>query len=66
VLPTAAIHGDGEQRFVYVQTDRGPIKRGVTIGSREASFTEIKKGLSLGDRVVLNDNYPDSAKGPTP
>jgi multidrug efflux pump subunit AcrA (membrane-fusion protein) len=65
VLPTTAIHGEGEQRFVYVQTDRGPTKRGVVIGSREASLTEIKKGLSPEDRVVLGEISPDSAKGPT-
>jgi RND family efflux transporter MFP subunit len=66
VLPTAAIYGEGDQRYVYVQTDRGPTKRGVVIGSREASFTEIRKGLSPTDRVVLREAFSTNAKGPTP
>jgi RND family efflux transporter MFP subunit len=66
VLPTAAVYGDGDQRYVYVQTDRGPTKRVVVSGSREASFTEIKKGLSPADRVVLRETPADSAKGSTP
>jgi hypothetical protein len=66
VLPTAAIHGNGEQRFVYVESDRGPVKRGVTIGSREGAFTEIKKGLSPEDRIVLGEIASEQEKGATP
>jgi hypothetical protein len=51
---------------VYIETDRGPIKRNVTIGVREASFTEIKKGLSAEDRIVLGELSLDKEKGPTP
>jgi RND family efflux transporter MFP subunit len=65
-LPGAAIHGAGEERFVYVQTDRGAVKRSVTIGSREGAFTEIKKGLSSEDRIVLGEISRDEEKGPTP
>jgi RND family efflux transporter MFP subunit len=66
VLPGAAIHGTGEERFVYVETDRGAVKRSVTIGSREGAFTEIKKGLSSEDRIVLGEISRDEEKGPTP
>jgi RND family efflux transporter MFP subunit len=66
VLPTAAIHADDEKKFVYIEADRGPIQRNVTVGAREASFTEIKEGLSPEDRIVLGDISLDKEKGPTP
>ena len=66
VVPTAAIHGDAEQRFVYLRTDQGFRKAAVTLGFRETAFTEIKKGLSPGDRLVLGEISPESVKGMTP
>jgi RND family efflux transporter MFP subunit len=66
VVPTAAIHGDAQQRFVYLRTDQGFRKAAVTLGSRESAFTEIKKGLSPGDRLVLGEISPESVKGMTP
>jgi RND family efflux transporter MFP subunit len=63
VLPSAAIHADGEEKFVYIEDASGPIKRNVTTGAREASFTEIKKGLSSDDRVVLGKISSDPVKG---
>jgi RND family efflux transporter MFP subunit len=64
LLPTAAIRAEGSEKFVYLQSDGGLLKRSVTIGSREASSTEIKKGLSPEDRVVLGETVPDTEKGP--
>jgi ABC-type transporter Mla maintaining outer membrane lipid asymmetry ATPase subunit MlaF len=55
-----------KKKYVYVEAERGPIKRNVTTGAREASLKEIKKGLSPEDRIVLGEISLDKEKGPTP
>lgn len=57
VIPNAAVHRDDDERFVYVKQDGKLEKRTVTVGIRDVGFTEIKKGLSPGDRV-LSGNPP--------
>jgi macrolide-specific efflux system membrane fusion protein len=52
VVPNAAVQRDGEERFVYVDTNGTFERRVVTVGVRDAGFTEIRKGLSVGDRVL--------------
>lgn len=54
VLPNSAIQRDGEQRYVFLLQDGKQEKRAVTIGAPDAGFTEIKKGLSASDRVIIN------------
>jgi macrolide-specific efflux system membrane fusion protein len=53
VLPDAAIHGEGEGKFVYVLENAQPRRRAVTLGAREAAFTEIKRGLSGQEQVFV-------------
>lgn len=52
VVPNAAVQRDGEERFVSVDKNGTFERRAVTVGVREAGFTEIRKGLSAGDRVL--------------
>jgi macrolide-specific efflux system membrane fusion protein len=66
VVPAAAIHDDGAEKFVYVQANGAPARRGVVLGAREGSFVEIKKGLSPDDRVVLGEIPAPNAKGSKP
>lgn len=54
VVPNSAIQRDGEERFVYLVRNGKQEKRIVTIGAREAGFTEVKKGLSASDKVIVN------------
>ena len=54
VLPNAAIQRDGDERFVFVVKDGKQEKRAVTIGTRDAGFTEIKKGVNEKEHVVIN------------
>jgi RND family efflux transporter MFP subunit len=54
VVPNSAVQRDGEERYVLLVRDGKQEKRSVTIGTRDAGFTEIKKGLTIGDRVVVN------------
>lgn len=52
VVPNAAVQRDGEERFVYVDKNGTFERRAVAVGVRETGFTEIRKGLSAGDRVL--------------
>ena len=56
VLPSAAVHRDGDQVFVYRPGKGGPEKRTVMVGSTERGMVEIKKGISPDDEVILTDN----------
>ena len=61
VLPNSAIQREGDDRFVYIAGDGRPEKRAVTVGLRDAGFTEIKKGVSPDDRII-SGNLPEGGK----
>jgi RND family efflux transporter MFP subunit len=63
VVPNSAVQRDGEERYVLLVRDGKQDKRTVTIGARDAGFTEIKKGLTVGDRVVVNRVATPEKKG---
>jgi HlyD family secretion protein len=54
VVPAVAVHGDGNDRFVYVLKDGAPAKRDVTLGARDSEMTEITRGLAMSDRVLTS------------
>jgi RND family efflux transporter MFP subunit len=66
VVPNGAIQRDSEERFVYLVRDGKQEKRIVTIGTRDAGFTEIRKGLSASDQVVINRGADSEKKGEKP
>lgn len=53
VLPSKAVQRDGFDRFVFIDEDGELVKRSVTVGTREAGFTEIRQGLGPDDRVAI-------------
>ncbi|HEX7253361.1 MAG TPA: efflux RND transporter periplasmic adaptor subunit, partial [Thermoanaerobaculia bacterium] len=53
VVPNAAVHESGDEKFVYVLENGQTRKRLVRTGSRTASETEIQRGLTEQDRLVL-------------
>jgi RND family efflux transporter MFP subunit len=53
LLPTDAVHHDGEQSFVYVQGTNGAERKPVVAGNKDGANFEIKKGLSPDDLVLL-------------
>jgi macrolide-specific efflux system membrane fusion protein len=53
VLPNEAVQRDGFERFVFVDRDGELVRRSVTVGTREAGFTEIRQGIGPGDRVAI-------------
>lgn len=66
VVPNSAIQRDGEERFVFLIRDGKQEKRAVTIGTRDTGFTEIKKGLSVNDMVIVNRAANSQRKGDIP
>jgi RND family efflux transporter MFP subunit len=52
VVPSAGVQRDGDERFVYVDHGGAFERRVVTVGVREAGFTEIRTGLGPAERVV--------------
>jgi multidrug efflux pump subunit AcrA (membrane-fusion protein) len=62
LLPDAAIHRDGGGAFVYMAgSDRSP-RRAVVLGSKESGMTEIRKGLSPTDAVLIVASPQDAAR----
>ena len=59
-LPNEAIHAEGEQRFIYVMRNGTPEKRQITTGPRAGAWTEIRKGPSLDEQILLAE--PSGAK----
>jgi RND family efflux transporter MFP subunit len=66
VVPNGAVQRDGEERFVLLIHDGKQEKRPVSIGARDAGFTEIKKGLSVSDKVIVNRASDAEKKGDKP
>lgn len=53
VLPAAAVQRDGAERFVMIEEGGKPQRREVTVGSRQAGFIEVRRGLRPNDRVYV-------------
>ena len=62
-MPNSAIQREGEQRFVLVLKNGKTEKRVVVIGTRDSGFTEIKKGLTASDAVVISAPPEAEKKG---
>lgn len=62
VIPSVAIHREGDQSFVYVLRDEKQEKQNVSVGARDATVTEIINGLNMNDRV-FTENPKNSQKG---
>jgi len=54
VLPSAAVQKDDAGRYVWAEKGGELQRRAVTVGARDAGFTEIREGVTAGDRVLLN------------
>lgn len=51
-VPTPSIQYDGRDRFVFVRSKSGFLRRNVLVGPAEDGFTEIRSGLATDDLVV--------------
>jgi multidrug efflux pump subunit AcrA (membrane-fusion protein) len=66
VVPNGAILRGGEERFVFVLKHGKEERHVVVTGMRDAGFTEIKKGLSASDMVMVNRAADSQRKGDQP
>lgn len=55
MIPAGAVHSQGDEKFVYVLNQGARTKRQIATGSRDGGWTEVKKGLQLGDEVIADD-----------
>jgi len=53
-VPIQAVVNRGGKKLCYVENSKNPREREVETGAFNDSFVEIKKGLSEGDKVLLN------------
>jgi membrane fusion protein, copper/silver efflux system len=57
-VPDSAVLDSGQRQVVFVDKGEGRLEpRDVKLGVRGAGFTEIKEGLSDGERVVTSANF---------
>jgi RND family efflux transporter MFP subunit len=62
VVASPAIQREASDRYVWVEKDGQLARRTVIVGTRDASYTEIRQGLAPGDRVLLGPQ-PGAAAG---
>jgi RND family efflux transporter MFP subunit len=62
-LPVHAVLEVNEEKFCYVQTDNGVVKRTLVTGLNNNRFVEIKKGLEEGELVVQNPRQLAAQRG---
>ncbi|MFI5355617.1 MAG: efflux RND transporter periplasmic adaptor subunit, partial [Desulfobaccales bacterium] len=58
VVPASALQQSGEGTFVYIVTETSTaVVRPVTVGLTENGLALIERGLSVGERVVIDGQY---------
>ncbi len=53
IVPSKAVKLEGGRNVVYVKGEKGVERRFVTVGISEEGRVEIKKGLKLGEKVLV-------------
>jgi len=53
VVPSDAVQREGSERFVYLKAGEQLLRRPVTLGTRQGGYTEIRRGLSGGEQVLV-------------
>lgn len=52
-IPIDAVEVEKEQRFCYVNSPTGPVKRNITLGAAGRSKVVVKDGLKAGETVLV-------------
>lgn len=61
LLPENAVHYEGKQAYVLVQSKQGkPQRQNISIGLADGINIEITSGLQEGDKVLLSDTNSDN------
>jgi cobalt-zinc-cadmium efflux system membrane fusion protein len=61
-VPSEAVLDDLDQKIIFVQEDGSFICKTVEVGAAFNGYIEIKKGLELGEAVVVEGNYQLKSK----
>jgi HlyD family secretion protein len=64
IIPKSAVHGEGNDAYVFAVHDGKLDRRAVTLGKGTASDVEVMAGLNPGDEVVVSgaEKLHDSEK----
>ncbi len=58
-VPVQAVHTEGGEHFVYVEAERGKVRRQfIEMGGASETLVQIKSGLEIGARVLLRNPQP--------
>ncbi len=63
VVPNTAVQREGGERYVWIEAADGLARRSVSVGSKDAGFSEVRQGLAPADRVLSNPPAPASTGG---
>lgn len=63
VLPNATVQREGSDRYVWVQQGNALARKAVSVGTRDANFTEIRQGIGPADKVLLGPQPQAGAAG---
>ena len=63
VVPNAAVQREAGERYVWVEQDGALVRRLVSVGTKDASFTEIRQGIAPGERVLVGPQPQAGAAG---
>lgn len=58
VLPVAAVHREGGERYVWLDREGTLRRRSVVVGSRDGGVIEIRQGITAGERVLVGSPPP--------
>lgn len=63
VLPNATVQREGSDRYVWMEQGDGLVRKAVSVGTRDANFTEIRQGIAPADKVLLSPQPQAGAAG---
>jgi HlyD family secretion protein len=63
-LPNGAVRREGGERYVLVTDGDRMVRRPITAGWRDKSYTEVLRGLKEGERVLVGEGPTNPASAP--
>lgn len=61
VVPSSAVKSEGEEYYVEILKDNTPVRKTVTVGATNNTQTEIRSGVSEGEKVVTQTIDPSAS-----
>ena len=64
LVPDAAVQRSGGERYITVLSGGAGQRRDVTLGARNGGFTEVRRGLEVGEQVLVPSMPPNNLEKP--